>query len=354
MVRIEKMDSVEGLAVDKSGMLGHVYNFPEMLLVGEQVARAVKPALPRRLSQIVAAGMGGSAIAADLLADLYFSQLKVPFKVCRNYRLPEFVGPETLLIILSYSGNTEETLAVLKDGEKRGARIWVISSGGKLREEAVKKNYPFFLIPGGYQPRAALPLLLGALQKALSRAGVIPETEKELSAAVALLQELRRENSWENPFRSNPAKQLAKKLLGRIPVIIGTSDLTGAVALRFKCQLNENSKQTALPAILPEMNHNEIVNLAALSRSANPFVLVVLRDEGESERMKKRLEITKSILSKTLGGVHEVHARGKRPLARLLSLIMFTDFVSVYLALEAGIDPTPVDAIERLKKELAR
>jgi glucose/mannose-6-phosphate isomerase len=298
--------------------------------------------------------MGGSAIAADLLADAYFPRLKVPFKVCRNYRLPEFVGPDTLLIVISYSGNTEETLAALKEGEKRGARIWALSSGGKLREEAVKKHYPFFLIPGGYQPRAALPLLLGTLQSALSRAGILADAENDLPPAAALLQELRRENCWETPLRSNPAKQLAKKLLGRIPVIIGTSDLTSAVALRFKCQLNENSKQAALPAILPEMNHNEIVNLAALPRSGNPFALVVLRDEKESERMKKRVEITKSILSKTLGGVNELPARGKNPLARLLSLVMFTDFVSVYLALEAGIDPTPVEAIERLKKELVR
>ncbi len=229
-----------------------------------------------------------------------------------------------------------------------------MTSGGKLKELAEARKFPFYLIPAGLQPRAALPYLFIPLIVGLVKAGVVPDMSAEIKEAAGLLAKLKDEYGPAKPARVNPAKQLAKKLAGRLPVIFGAGGTTGAAALRFKCQLNENGKVTALLNVFPELNHNEIVNLAALKREAHNFSLVVLRDEDDNERIKKRIEITKSLLVRQLGGVSEIASQGKGQLARLFSLVMFGDFVSVYTALLKETDPTPVEAIGRLKKELSR
>ncbi|MGB9612729.1 MAG: SIS domain-containing protein, partial [Candidatus Margulisiibacteriota bacterium] len=192
------------------------------------------------------------------------------------------------------------------------------------------------------------------LLKILEVTEVIPAPGEEIKEAVNLLTKLKDEYGASKPLRTNLAKQMAKKLLGKTPIIFGTTGITGAVALRFKTQLNENSKVTALFNLFPELNHNEIVNLYGLKRDAHNFVWLIFRDEVEPERVKKRIEITKSLLVRQLGGCHEVFSQGKFSLAKVLSLIMFGDFLSVYLAVLQGIDPTPVEAIMRFKKEMLR
>lgn len=355
MPEIELLDQTETWArLDPSGMLGVVEQMPEILQQAERFSAGVTLAKPKKYSQVICLGMGGSAIAGDIIADLYSRKVRVTFQVNRNYYLPLSVGPETLIIALSYSGETEETLTAVKEAEKAGATIICICSGGKLKELAENKRYPVFLVPGGYQPRAALPFLLISLLSALAKSEVISPPFEEIREAIVLLGKVKEEYSRARPTRTNPAKQLAKKLAGKIPVIFGTTGVTAAVARRFKTQLNENSKQTAIASDFPELDHNEIVNLATLKREESNFALIVLRDEGESERVKKRIEITKSLLVRQLGGVVEIVSQGKSPLARLLSLIYFNDLVTVYLALVRGIDPTPVEVITRLKKEMQR
>jgi glucose/mannose-6-phosphate isomerase len=195
--------------------------------------------------------------------------------------------------------------------------------------------------------------MLVPLLYSLAQLGLSPITEADIKAAADLLKQLSLEYSSAQP-RSNPARQLAGKLKDRIPVILGTSQITGAAAYRFKCQLNENSKVTALVNVFPELNHNELVNLGAAKRGKHSFALVLLRSELESERMKKRIEITKSLIGGQLGGVNEIRAQGKNHLEQILSLILLADFTTVYLAMARGVDPTEVDVITRLKKELAR
>ena len=353
--KVELLDNAEETGkIDISGMLNTVCRLPEMIAEAERLTAYVALPPPQRFAQVLVLGMGGSAIAGDLAADLFQKQANAPIIPLRNYNLPEYVSPETLVCALSYSGNTEETLTAVKEAAKKGARIVCVTSGGKLKELAESAKYPFFLVPANYQPRAALPYLLVPLIVTLEKLKIVPAAAEGLKEAVTLLQKLREEYGPAKPARLNPVKQLAKKLSGKLPAIFGAAGTTGAAALRWKTQLNENSKQTALFNVFPELNHNEIVNLGALKREDNNFALVVLRDESENERIKKRIEITKSLLVRQLGGVSEVASQGKSFLARLLSLVFFGDLLSVYLAVLKGTDPTPVEAIARLKKELNR
>jgi glucose/mannose-6-phosphate isomerase len=209
-------------------------------------------------------------------------------------------------------------------------------------------------LPAGYQPRAALPYLLIPVLKALEEIGAVAGVQDEIKRSADLLRKLRGEYGAERPLRSNPAKQLAKKLKDKIPVIFASRATTEAAGLRLKTQFNENSKVTALLSLFPELNHNEIVNLSTLKREEHNFSLILLRDEGDFERTKKRMEVTKSLLGTQLGGVNEIVAQGKSALERILSLIYFGDFLSVYLAILRDTDPTPVEVITRLKKELMR
>jgi len=339
--------------IDREGMLGVVSKTPELLVSARELAP--KGSLPKikKIKHIVVCGMGGSAIAGNILADLLLDKVNVPIYINRNYKLPSFVGKDTLVFALSYSGNTEETLSAVACVAKAQARIICITSGGKLKKLAEEKRYPYYLIPAGYQPRAALPYLLVPFLNSLDSMGIIAETQKGLDEAIILLKKLREEYGVDCPLRNNPVKQLGQKLLAKIPFIFATTGTTAA-GLRFKTQFNENSKMTALFNVFPELNHNEIVNLSVLKRAEHNFALLFLRDEEDNERIKKRMEITKSLLGRQLGGVHEVWSRGKFPLARILSLIYFGDFLSVYLALLQEIDPTPVAVISRLKRELSR
>ena len=347
-------DPAEIKKLDSAGMLALAGRWPEMLSQAASFSAGVTVPRQKKISQVMVCGMGGSAIAGDIISDLLFGKLPVPLTVNRGYNLPNFVGAETLVIALSYSGETEETLAAVREAEKRGAQLICIASGGKLSEIARSKKYPLYTVPAGFQPRAALPYLLVPLLIALEKLGVTSAVERDLSEAVSGLQKLREEYGPQRPARINPAKQLAKKLAGKIPLIFGSAGTTAACARRLKGQLNENSKVVAHAALFPELDHNEIVSLAALKREGHNFSLLVLRDEADSERIKKRIEITKSLLSRQLGGIAEITSQGKSALARALSLIFFGAYLSVYLALLNGVDPTPVDIITRLKKELQR
>ena len=335
-------------------MLSVVSKMPEMIEQAEGFSAGVNLPKLKKISQVVILGMGGSAIAGDIAADLFLKRAKAPILTVRNYVLPEFVGPGSLVFALSYSGDTEEVITAVKEAEKRGAAVICITSGGKLREIALAKKYPLYLIPTGYQPRAALPYLLIPLLISFQKLGIIPSISDEIREAIVLLLKLRDEYGARKPARSNPAKQFAKKIAGTLPLIFGSAGTTGAAALRFKTQLNENGKATAHLSLFPELNHNEIVNLAALKREAHKFSWVIFRDDADSERIKKRIEVTKSLIGRQVGAANEIVSQGKSSLARIFSLILFTDFVSVYVALLQGIDPTPVEIISRLKKEMLR
>lgn len=355
MGRLEDLDNLEKIKeIDGSGMLSVVEQTPEMFLEAYELSQKTSLRKIKKVREAVVAGMGGSAIAGNIVSDLLLGRSAVPIHVNRGYKLPAFAGKETLVFALSYSGNTEETLSAVKEANRCGAKVVCITSGGKLKEIAESNKYPIFLIPSGYEPRAALPYLLVPLLKSLEEIGIVSGLLDGIKKSVELLRKLRGEYGADKPLRANPVKQLAKKLLGRVPIIFASQGTTEAVGLRVKTQFNENSKVTALFNVFPELNHNEIVNLSALNREEHNFCLLFLRHEGDHERIKKRMEVTKSLIGMQLGGVNEIYAQGKSDLDRVLSLIYFGDFLSIYLAVLGGVDPTPVEVISRLKKELMR
>ncbi|MEM0359348.1 MAG: bifunctional phosphoglucose/phosphomannose isomerase [Candidatus Hadarchaeales archaeon] len=326
--------------VDKGGMLAELLRFPERC--GEALSLEVRTG-KRRVGKVVLAGMGGSAIAGDLLRDWLVPPF--PFEVCRDYHLPRWVGRDTLVLAVSYSGNTEETLSCLSEALERGAEVVGISSGGRLEEKCLEEGIPHVKVPGGMMPRVALPFLLFPSFSVLRKKGLVEVGREELEEAWERLGRLRRRLA--PGVKGNPAEEAAERLKGTLPFIYAPGGIAG-VALRLKTQLNENSKVPAKVELLPELCHNEIVGL----RSSPPFVsFILLRSGEENRRMEVRMEFLKELLRGRK--VVEFRGEGRGRLARLLTLVYFGDFLSFYLAVKRGVDPTPVPEIEELKKRLS-
>lgn len=337
---------------DKSGMLNVIEKAPEQFILGLNLPTMFDAAGP--VESIIISGMGGSAICGDIAADLYSDSLKMPLTVNRGYSFPKGISDKSLFIAISYSGETEETLTALKQAEASKMQIVCISSGGKLKGIARAQNYPFIELPQNYQPRAAFYIIFGALLNLLKKYSIIELPQKPIDEAVKVLEGLKIEIGQGKDGRTNKIKQIAQKIKDKAPIIFSTYGTTYACGVRLKSQLNENSKMPAFLSVLPESNHNEIVGYAALKKGAHEFAMILLRDDEENLRIKKRIEITKSLIGANLGGAIEIQSKGENRLARILSLAFTSDLLSCYVALYRGIDPTPVDIITKLKKELKR
>lgn len=301
------------------------------------------------IKNIVLGGMGGSALAATLLNT--WPGLSVPFEIIRSYILPEYVDENTLFIASSYSGNTEETLATLKGAEARNCQIIVIAAGGALEEIAEKKNYPFFQIPAGFQPRMAIFYNFAALVQMLGSLGLIRAgSGTELHKSADWLSE--QISSWivTVPVKNNYAKEIALELMGKSPVIYAGSLLYPA-AYKWKINFNENSKNIAWCNQIPEFNHNEFLGWTS-HPTEKPYAIIDLRSSLEHERVQKRFEVTERLLSGRRPSPFVVEVQGETVLQQLLWVITLGDFVSVYLAFLNGLNPSPVDLIEKFKKAL--
>ncbi len=296
---------------------------------------------------IVVAGMGGSAMGGDLLKACLSDELKAPIWVNRDYSLPGWVGKANLLFVSSYSGNTEETLSAYEEGKRRGVVIVSVTSGGKLERLSKEDGYPLVKIPPGLPPRCALGYLSIPMLVMLSRAGVAGDKGQELREAIKILKDMQSELARLH----NSASELARKLLGRLPIVY-CSERLGVVARRWRTQLNENSKTFVHTNLLPELNHNEIVGWGQSKALLGDAELIFLRDRKEHPQISKRFEITGEILAPLASGVSEVWARGECLLSRLFSLVYFGDYLSYYLALLLGVDPTPIETIDYFKKRL--
>lgn len=349
-----KLNSVQTiLGNDPGKMLEAVWRLPEQC--AEALAIAKEAGLPQGyqgFTQIMVTGLGGSAIGGDLLRVYVGDKAGIPVIVNRDYTLPNFVGPQTLLFATSFSGNTEETLSAYQQAIAKGAKIVVITTGGKLKELAGNAGVPVITIPGGISPRAATGYLFIPTVVVLQRLGLIPDASAEIEDAISNLKELREVLKPESPVENNPAKTIALKVYNKIPVIYGASGTTEVVATRWKGQINENAKAAAYWNVLPEMNHNEIVGFEAPGQLLNNLEIIILRDQADHPRVQKRMEISKTIMGKAVSGITEVHSRGNTTLARTFSLTYIGDYVSVYLATLYGIDPTPVNMIDLLKRKL--
>lgn len=339
--------------VDKSGMRRRLSDFPRQCEEAERLARNLEfPFSSEDVENVVISGMGGSAIGGDTLNSYLREKLKIPAIVNRNYSLPAFVNEKTLTIVISYSGNTEETLASLNEAHEKGSKLIVITSGGTIEEFCSLNSIPIIKIKGGLQPRESLGYIFIPLLILMEKTGFIESQHREISETVELLKILSKGYSPESP--ENDAKRLAVDIHGKIPLLYGIYGLTDSITLRWKCQFNENSKIPAFYNLFPELNHNEIEGWNTHHDLGRNFFIILLRSTDENENLAKQIEITKSILDERCGGIREVWGRGNGKLSQIFSLIYLGDFVSFYLAILNGIDPTPVKNIEKLKNQLIK
>ena len=352
------LDTIDQLrALDTQDMYGNIWRLPEQMTDARKLAEKwpFDPAEFEGARNIVLAGMGGSAIGGDLVRSLWADSLAVPFVVCRNYRLPEFVDDETLVIVSSYSGNTEETLATLSDALSRKAMVVAATTGGRLAARAKEEGFPCLALPSGMQPRAAIGFATIPLLYLFEKLGFAREVDFAVSEMILTLKDRRKLFSSEVETDANPAKKIAAALHGRVPLIYGGPELTDAVAVRWRGQISENAKSVAFSNVFPEMNHNELVGWSKVAAAyADKLAVVLLRDEEDNPRVKFRMDRFRDTVTSLGAPMFEVASFGSGRLARQFSLVQFGDFVSYYLALQNGVDPTPVAAIEDLKAALAR
>lgn len=354
---VELNDAAAIRAADRLGMLEHQAGYARQLREGRALGEAFAlPALPDGLDEVVFLGTGGgSAAAAALLRSYGFGRASVPFELIQGYNVPAHVDRHSLVLALSYSGNTEEILAAFDQARAAGASCLALGTGGRLREAARGAGLPYLEVPRVVMARVALGYYLGPLLVLLARWGLVPDPRPELDEAEALLDALAGEYGPDQPVASNRAKQVATALAGRIPVVYGSADHLDAVAWRIKNQLGENSKLMAFWNVIPHLHHDEVVGWDMPPALMRQLAFLLLRDAaGESVQMQKRWEGSRELLAERAGAVVEVWARGTGLLARMLSLVVLGDYVSCYLAIARGVDPTPVPIIDLLKRKIGQ
>jgi len=346
------LDNTEKIKlVDKSGMIDFAINAAHHYSEAAKVADRIAVDFPKP-ANIVVAGLGGSAIGGDVMKDWAKNQLKVPIEVSREYQLPAYAGKKTLVLICSYSGDTEETLGSFLDALKRGCMTYCISSGGALIKYAKKHKVPYLQVPGGMPPRAALPYMLVPLLVFMEKMGLVKGVKVELSEAIGLLEKVSQENGPDTPTCDNFAKTTAYHIGDTAPVVYGWGYFR-SVAQRFKQQFNENSKSAAKWEYLPELDHNEIVGWECRGEQIRYFSVIFIRDiDTEPPEIESRLDVTKAIMERAGLIMFDLKVDGKTALAKMLSTIVVGDFISIYLAVMRNADPTPVNTITYLKNEL--
>lgn len=301
------------------------------------------------IKNVVLAGMGGSALPGVFLQA--WPRLTVPFEIIRNYTLPDYVNEETLVIVSSYSGNTEETLSVLADAQQRSANIAVVTAGGKLSDYADEAGYAKYTIPSGMQPRMSAFYFIAAFVQLLEPLGLINGARKDLSALVPWLHEQLSAWAPEVPQAQNIAKRIAKQLQNKT-IIVYSGPMLFPAANKWKISINENAKNLAWSNMYPEYNHNEFIGWTLGPADKKQFAVVELRSVLENERIQKRFVITEQLLVGERPAPIVVQPAGESLLQQLLWASCLGDFVSLYLAILNGVDPTPVALVETFKKEL--
>ncbi len=296
----------------------------------------------------VVAGMGGSGVGGLLALGGLGNRLRRPMAVAQGYALPTWVDADTAVLVSSYSGGTEEALACYDDATRRRARRVVATTGGELAERARADGVPVVPLPGGFQPRAAVGYATVVALEIAALCGAAPSLRAEIEAAATLAERLAGE--WApDGSDDGPAKQIARRLNGSVPVVLG-AELTGPVAYRWKCQLNENAKMTAFWGQLPESDHNEICGWETGDAKLSA---VLLSEPGLHERNRVRVELTGRLIEDAGVAVEHVEAQGETALERMVSLILLGDLVSLYSAVLRNVDPVDITSIDRLKRELA-
>jgi glucose/mannose-6-phosphate isomerase len=335
-------------------MLEHIHDFPNMCLQAWQTAKNFRLPLDySRVNKVAVLGMGGSAIGADLICNLVASEAKVVIITNRDYDLPAFIDNETLVIASSYSGMTEETLHSFEKALLTDSKKLVITTGGSLKSIANREGIPTFCFAYETQPRAALPFSFLSILAFLQQLGFVNDKSGDVLQMIQVLQELSSKIKEDVPLTSNPAKQLAEKIHGRLVVIYGGGILS-QVAHRWKTQLNENSKAWAFYEVFPELNHNAVVGYQFPTELGGSIAVVFLRSPSLPRQIQIRYEATRQLLDQAKIGYHIVDSEGNNPLSQMMSVVLFGDYVSYYLAMLYNTDPSPVRSIDYLKRQLKK
>jgi len=340
--------------LDAAGMLDHMHQFPEQCrLAWEKVLRFALPPEYSLVDKIVILGMGGSAIGGDIARRLALAESRVPVWVHRDYGLPPFVDRSTLVIASSYSGNTEETLSAFTASLKTPAKKMALTTGGKLRELAEKEGVPVFIIDYQAPPRAAFPHSFVPLVGIFQKLGLLGDKSADLKQALQILNQLSKDLVETTSLVSNPAKQMAASLWGNLAVIYG-GEVLSEVARRWKTNLNENSKAWAFFELFPELNHNAVVGYEFPPEIKDRVFVVLLHSALFSPRSRLHYEATAKLLAESGISYEVVEAVGETALAQVVSLVLFGDYVSFYLAMLNETDPTLLAAVDFVKHYLAR
>ncbi|MDP9234915.1 MAG: bifunctional phosphoglucose/phosphomannose isomerase [Actinomycetota bacterium] len=342
-------------ALDSAGAFEETARYADQFREGRALMDAVDGPLgdPPREVMILGTG-GGSAAAAKLLAAAVTRRCSVAIQLNQGYEIPAHVGPETFVIAVSHSGTTEEILSAYEEALARGCRSVVLTSGGGLKEVAEVHGAPVISVPGGQMPRIVLGYLIVPLLGLLERLGLIEHDAAEFADLLEVLAEGPSRFGPDVPLDRNPAKSLALELSGKTPVVYGLNPVTSAAADRWKRQFGENSKVMAFANAFPDAHHDEAVGWDQEAEALKRFSFVVLSDERADPRLLRRVSASREVLTERGAAVEVVEARGHGTLGRLFSLVQHGDYVTLYLALCRGIDPTPVPVIDHFKSVLAK
>ena len=339
--------------LDTDGMRGNIAAFPWHIADALKILRSSDARInPRKVRNIVITGLGGSAIGGDLIRSYAAGELRLPLIVNRTYTLPRFVDEHTLVIVSSYSGNTEETIAAHREASRKKAQVVAVTSNGETARIAHRLHQPLVIIPKGFPPRAALAYSFFPLLALFTRWGFLRSKAREIKETIELLTTKSVEYAVLDPDL-NPALKIARTLHQTLPVIYAAQDYFDAIGLRWRGQLEENGKTLAYGNVFPELNHNEIVGWEVLCPLMEGITLIILRDRRDHPRIQMRMEITKELIGAYTPRVIEAWSEGTSLLARMFSLLHLGDWVSFYAAMLNEVDPTPVRKIDTLKEKLA-
>ncbi len=347
------LDDIETLyKLDTGNAISNVLKYPEVCLEAYKLDPSHLPKFPVTPKTIIIAGMGGSGISGDIIATWLQNKIRIPIVSVKDYDLPSYVDESTLVVVVSYSGNTEETLNVFSQALKRKAKILAVTSNGKLKEYCQKIKIPFVCIPSKFQPREAIIYLTIPIASFLEKLGLVNGLDSDIKATAKTLQKIRSQIRPEVSLEKNPAKTLALQILNTVPVIYGAG-IQKPIAYRMKCQLNENSKIHAFYGTIPEMNHNEIVGWSYMQ--STDFSAIFLRYHGEREEIKARIDVIRSLfLERKAKRVLEIWGQGEKVLEQMFSTMFIGDMASLYLAFLRNVNPSEIRPIEKLKKELEK
>ncbi|OGM01914.1 hypothetical protein A2115_00505 [Candidatus Woesebacteria bacterium GWA1_41_8] len=354
MANLDNLEEISKL--DKSNLLGSIEALPKQLMQAwEEISSTAIPPELLNVKNVVVSGMGGSALPGRIVDSLILDRATTPIEVSTEYKLPNYVGPDSLVIVSSYSGGTEETISALYDALNKKAKIFVVSTGGKLSELAKAQSLPSYIFTPKFnpsnQPRMGLGYSIGAVLFLLGKGNYIHLGESEVESLIAIAEKFVSEYSVRTPISQNPAKALANTLKGKATVLVASEHLVG-ISHAFKNQLNENSKAFAVLFDIPELNHHLMEGLSNPKEIKPLLEFLFVFSRLYSQPVRKRYPLTAEVVEKNDISTKTIELLSESKLEQIFEMLILGEYVSFYLSCLYGIDPTPIPWVDYFKKAL--